>query len=68
MASGVDLSNGGGLEELNHFQDYLSDYKIIVYNGLSPDRHIFTGNSLSNKKLYMLYDADTGHYNAFTNI
>ena len=68
MASGVDLSNGGGLEELHHFQDYLSDYKIIVYNGLSPDRHIFTGNSLSNKKLYMLYDADTGHYNAFTNI
>ena len=29
-ASGVDLSNGGGLEELQQFQDYLSDYKIIV--------------------------------------
>ena len=48
-ASGVDLSNGGGLEELQHFQDYLSDYKIIVYDGLSPDRLIFSGNSVSNK-------------------
>ena len=67
-ASGVDLSNGGGLEELQQFQDYLSDYKIIVYDGLSPDRLIFSGNSVSNKKLYLLYDADTGHYNVITNI
>jgi len=27
-ASGADLYNGGGLEELEQFQDYLSDYKI----------------------------------------
>ena len=67
-ASGVDLSNGGGLEELQQCQDYLSDYKIIVYDGLSPDRLIFSGNSVSNKKLYLLYDADTGHYNVITNI
>ncbi len=62
-AFGVDLSNGGGLEEHQHFQDYLSDCKIIVYDGLSPDRLILTGNSVSNKKLYLLYDADMGHYN-----
>jgi len=52
-ASGVDLSNGGGLEELQQFQDYLSDYKILVFEGLSPDRLIFSGNSLSTKKLYL---------------
>ena len=28
-ASGVDLSNGGGLE-LEQFQEYLTDYKIVV--------------------------------------
>jgi hypothetical protein len=28
-ASGVDLSNGGGFEELQQFQQYFSDYKII---------------------------------------
>jgi hypothetical protein len=47
-ASGVDLSNGGGLEELQQFQDHLSDYKIIVCDGLNPCRLIFTGNSISN--------------------
>jgi hypothetical protein len=26
MAFGVDLSIGSGLEELHHFQDYLSDF------------------------------------------
>jgi len=41
---------------------YCTDYKIIVYDGLSPDRVIFDGNSLSNKKLYLLYDLDSKHY------
>jgi hypothetical protein len=67
-AYGVDLSNGGGLEELQQFQEYLSDYKIIVFDGLSPDRLIFSGNSLSATKLYLLYDPDCGHYNVITNI
>jgi hypothetical protein len=57
-ASGVDLSNGGGLEELQQFQQYLSDYKIIVFDRLHPDRVIFSGNSLLDKKLYLLYDRD----------
>jgi hypothetical protein len=39
-ASGVDLSDGGDLEELQQFQKYLPDYKIIVYDGLSPDKLI----------------------------
>ena len=67
-ASGVNLTNGGGLKELEHFQNYLSDYKIIVYDGLNPDRFILNGNSLSNKKLYLLYDLDTEHYNVITNL
>ena len=67
-ASGVDLTNGGGVEELRQFQAYLSDYKIIVFDGLRPDRVIFSGNSLSTKKLYLLYDADSGHYNVITNL
>ena len=36
-ASGVDLFNGGGLQELELFQEYLSDYKIVVFDGLNPD-------------------------------
>jgi hypothetical protein len=57
-AFGVDLSNGGGLEELQQFRQYLSDYKIVVFDGLHPDRAMFSGNSLSDKKLYLLYDRD----------
>jgi hypothetical protein len=67
-ASGVDLCNGGGLEELEQFQEYLSDYKIVVFEGLYPDRIMFSGNSVSDKKLYLLYDSDSGHYNVITNI
>jgi hypothetical protein len=39
---------------------------LIVYDGLSPDRAIFSGNSLSNKKLHLLYDS--GHYIVITNL
>ena len=67
-ASGVDLSNGGGFKELQQFQEYLSDYKIIVFDGLNPDRVMFSGNSLSAKKLYLLYDRDNDHYNVITNL
>ena len=47
-ASGINLTNGGCLNELEQFQNYLTDYKIIVYDGLNPDWVIFSGNSLSN--------------------
>ena len=67
-ASGMDLSNGGAFEELQRFQQYLSDYKIIVFDGLYPDKVMFSGNSLSAKKLYLLYDRYSGHYNVITNL
>jgi hypothetical protein len=47
-----DVANGGGFRELRQFQEYFSDYKLIVFDGLNPDRVMFCGNSLSTKKLY----------------
>ena len=41
--------------------------KIIVFDGLNPDRVMFSGNSLSDKKLHLLYDRDSEHYNVITN-
>ena len=35
----------------------------MLFDGLSPDRLIFSGNSLSAKKLYLLFYSDNGHYN-----
>jgi len=66
--SDVDLRNVGGLKELEKLQNYTSGYKIIVYGYLSHDGVIFEGNSVLNKKLYLLYDADSEHYNANTNL
>ena len=37
-----------------------------MYSGLSADGVICSGNSLSNKNLYLLYD--TGHYNLITKL
>jgi len=67
-ASGVDLSNGGGFEELRQFEDHLSDYKIIVYGGLNPGRVMFSGYSRSAKKLHLLYDRNNEHYNVITSL
>jgi len=67
-APGVDLSNGGGFEKLQQFQDHLSDYQIIVFDGLKPDRVMFSGKSRSAKKLHLLYDRDNEHYNLITNL
>ena len=50
----MDLSNGGSPQELAQFQEYLSDYKIVVFNGLSPDKIIFTGNSVSRKIVFAI--------------
>ena len=61
-ASGADLSKGKGFKELRQFQEYLWDYY-----GLKPDRVMFSGNSLSAKKLYLLYDVDCRH-NVISNL
>ena len=37
QASGVDLSRGGGIPELQAFQRHLSEYRIVVYSGLRCD-------------------------------
>ena len=67
-ASGVDLSNGGGFHENQQFQEHLSDYRIIMYHGLNTGRVMFSGNSLSAKKLLLLYDRDLHHCSAITNL
>jgi hypothetical protein len=67
-ASGVDLANVGGFQELRHFQEHLSDQKIIMFDVLNSDRDTFSGNSLSTKKYHLLYDGDNRHYDVITNL
>ena len=44
------LSNGGNLEELLQFPEYVSNYKIVVFDGLNPVRVMFSESSLSANK------------------
>jgi len=67
-ASGVDVTTGEGFQELRQFQDHLSDYLLIVFDGVKPDRLMFRGNSRSAKKLHLLCDRDNEHYNVITNM
>ena len=39
-----------------------------MFDGLNPDRIMFSGNSFSDKKLYLLNNADTVHCNVITNL
>ena len=41
---------------------------IVVFNGLNPDRAMFSGNALSGNKLYLPYNAEINHYSVITNI
>jgi hypothetical protein len=53
------------VEELKQFQDFLPQYKITVYDGLSPERLFFFGNSESND---IIYDSERKHCDVITNI
>jgi hypothetical protein len=58
-ASGVKLTNGRGFNGTEQFQNIRSDYKIIVYDDLSPDRVIFSENSISTKEFTFCMVLDT---------
>ena len=66
--SGVDSNNGGNFQERRQFQEHNSHHKIIVFQGLNPHSIMFSRNSLSTKKLHLIYDWDHRHYDVMTNL
>ena len=42
-ATGISLDNGGGIPELERFQDHFRHYNIVVYTGLKCDEIMFEG-------------------------
>jgi hypothetical protein len=51
-ATGVDLSQGGGVFQLESFQQYFRDkYKIVVYTGLRSDSIIYEGQVDAPKRI-----------------
>lgn len=61
IASGDYLTNGGGLKKLDQFHNYLTDYRIILYEVFRNYIVIFEGNSLSKKKLHFHYGLVSEH-------
>ena len=62
QSTGISLENGGGIREIQQFQDHFSEYKIIVYCGLNCEDIIFEGRVTSEKRVNLLYDEITNHY------
>ena len=66
--SGDDVANGGCFQELRQFQENLSYHQINVFGGFNYDSVMFSGISLSTKKICLPYDRDNQHYNVITNV
>ena len=66
--TGISLDNGGGIPELERFQDHFRHYKIVVYTGLHGDEIMYEGRVEATERLNLLYDEVTRHYHVIGNL
>ena len=66
--TGINLDRGGGINELEKFQDHFKEYRIVVFAGLNCDKIYFDGQVQSEKRLNLLYDDVDHHYHVITNV
>jgi hypothetical protein len=60
--TGIDLSQGAGIPEIERFQEHFGEYKIVVYEGLNCDNIMYEGRVESPTRINLLYDEVTRHY------
>jgi hypothetical protein len=60
--TGIDLSQGAGIPEIEIFQDHYGEYKIVGYEGLNCDNIKSEGRVESPTRINLLYDDGTIHY------
>ena len=68
VTTGINLDNGGGIPELERFQEHFRHYKIVVYTGLNCDDIMFEGRVDAVERLNLLYDEVTRHYHVIGNL
>jgi len=68
QTTGIDLQNGGGVYEIQKFEDQFTEYKIVVYGGLNCEDVIFEGKGVSEKRVNLLYDEATRHFHVIANL
>jgi len=66
--TGINLDRGGGIRELNQFQDYFKEYRIAVFSGLNCEDIMFDGQVQTEKRINVLYDDVARHYHVIINI
>ena len=66
--TGMDLQNGGGVNEIQKFQDHFTEYKIVVYGGLNCEDILFVRQVVSEKRVNLLYDEATRHFHVIANV
>ena len=54
--------------EIQQFQDHFSEYKIVVYGGMSCEDIILEWKVTSDKRVNLLYDDVTRHYHVIANL
>jgi hypothetical protein len=59
--TGINLDNGGGIPELEQFQNPFNQYKIVVYTGLHCDSIIYEGQVETSDRINLLYGVSQ-HY------
>jgi hypothetical protein len=67
--TGIDLPKGGGIPELEQFQDHFRDqYKIVVYGGLNYHSIYFEGQFDAPKRLNISLDEVNRHYHVINSL
>jgi len=67
-ATRIDLSKGAVIPKLVRFQEYIRDYKIVVYQVLSCEDVMFEGQVVFANRLNLLYNEVERHYHVITNL
>jgi hypothetical protein len=60
--TGIDLTRGAGIPEIERFQEHFGEYKIVVYEGLNCDDIMYEGRVESPTRINLLYDEVTRHH------
>jgi hypothetical protein len=64
--TGINLDNGGGIPELNRFQERFQEYKVVVYSGLHCNEIVYEARAESCKLLNLRYV--NLHYHVIVNL
>jgi hypothetical protein len=68
QVTGINLDQGGGIRELERFQEHLNEYRIVVFSGLNCGTIYFDGQVQTEKRINLLYDEVEHHYHVITNV